>query len=168
MVSSTAAVVENEEQESNHASQDNKSSMENQTEATSALVSNEEIKENEVVPTSNSKLSFTELKNERDIMYSRSLEMYQKIIDNQSIGAEQKSIAIQEIDKISQMQNAIQIAEELIKLKDFEDVVIYSVNDKVSVIVRVSALSEPQVAQIQNIVSTQLGVKISDISISNK
>ena len=52
--------------------------------------------------------------------------------------------------------------------KDFEDVVIFSSNNKISVIVRIAALSENQVAQIQNIVSKELGVEIDDITISNK
>ena len=101
-------------------------------------------------------------------MYSKSLETYQNIVDNQTISNEQKSIAIKEIDKINNLQNSINVAEELIKLKGFEDVVIYSSNEKISVIVRSAALSPTQVAQIQNIVSKAFSVNISDITISNK
>lgn len=101
-------------------------------------------------------------------MYSKSIETYQKIIDNQSISSEQKSIAIQEIEKINNLKNSIHMAEEMIKLKGFEDIVIYSSNNVVSVIVRVTVLSDSQVAQIQNIVSKELGVEISNITISNK
>ena len=101
-------------------------------------------------------------------MYSKSLETYQNIVDNQTISNEQKSIAIKEIDKINNLQNSINVAEELIKLKGFEDVVIYSSNEKISVIVRSAALSPTQVAQIQNIVSKEFSVNISDITISNK
>lgn len=153
LVSSPSAVVENNDEENKE---------EEQMQETNALVSNETIS------TSSTVLSFVELKNERDLMYSRSLETYQKIIDNESLSSEQKSIAIQEIDKISQMQNSLHITEELIKLKGFEDVVIYFSNEKASVVVRATTLSDAQVAQIQNIVVTQLGVKISDITISNK
>lgn len=133
------------------------------------LISNE-IKNTNSVETASSNGSnyFSELKMERDEMYSKSLETYQKIIDSENVGTEQKAIAIQEIEKINNTKNAIQIAEELIKLKDFDDVVIYSANDKISVIIRIAALSDPQVAQIQNIVSKELGVEISDITISNK
>jgi stage III sporulation protein AH len=111
---------------------------------------------------------FAELKLERNDMYSKSLETYQKIVDSSSISSEQKSIAIQEIEKINEMQNGISVAEELIKLKGFEDVVIYCNNDTISVIVRVAVLSETQVAQIQNIVSRELGTQVSNINISNK
>jgi hypothetical protein len=60
------------------------------------------------------------------------------------------------------------VAEELIKLKGFDDVVIYETNDIVSVIVRISVLTDAQVAQIQNIVSRELSVQVSNINISNK
>ena len=105
---------------------------------------------------------------ERNDMYSKSIETYQNIIDSQTISSDQKAIAIQEIEKINNLQNSIKVAEELIRLKGFEDVVIYSSNDKISVIVRVATLSNTQVAQIQNIVSKELSVEISDITISNK
>ena len=111
---------------------------------------------------------FTELKLERDNLYSQKLEAYEQIVASDTISSEQKSIAIQEIEEITEMQNEIAIAEELIKLKGFENVVIYVNDDSVSVIVRSAALSTEQIAQIQNIVSRELDVEISDISISNK
>ena len=101
-------------------------------------------------------------------MYSKSLETYQKIIDSQVISNDQKAIAIQEIEKIDNLQNSILIAEELIRLKGFEDVVIYESSDSITVIVRISALSATQVAQIQNIVSKQLNIDSNKITISTK
>lgn len=167
LVSSSAAVVENPTQETIS------NSVVNQTDSNSTLVSNDNqiAKTENVVETSSSSSSsdyFSELKMSRDEMYSKSLETYQKIVDSESISGEQKAVAIQEIEKINNTKNAIQIAEELIKLKDFEDVVIYSSNDQISVIVRIATLSDSQVAQIQNIVSKELGVEIGDITISNK
>lgn len=79
---------------------------------------------------------FKELKLDRDNMYSEKLEAYQKIVDSTSISSEQKAIAIQEIEKITEVQNLIEISEELIKLKGFEDVVIYVNENAVTVIVR--------------------------------
>lgn len=131
LVSSSSAIVENEEEISNIVDNevfDNGSNINSDidTENISNSVNN----------------YFTNLKMERSEMYSKSLETYQKIIDNETVSSEQKSIAIQEIEKISNIQNAIQVAEELIKLKGFDDVVIYSANDKISVIVRVAVLSD--------------------------
>ena len=164
LVSSSAAVVENEDTEEKETFADN-----NETQANSALVSNDEVKnETEQTISSNMSQYFSELKMDRDEMYSKSLETYQKMLDSGSVSSEQKSIAMQEIEKINNTKNAIQMAEELIKLKGFEDVVIYSSNDKISVIIRIAVLSDAQVAQIQNIVSKELGVEIRDITISNK
>lgn len=149
LVSSSATVVEN----------DNTNQV---TNTSSKLV------ENNVVETSSNNSTFTELKMEREEMYSKSLETYQKIVDSSEVSSEQKAIAVQEIQKITNLRNAIQMSEELIKLKGFDDVVIYCSNDKISVIVRIAALSDSQIAQIQNIVSKELGANVSDITISNK
>lgn len=111
---------------------------------------------------------FKELKLDRDNMYSEKLEAYQKIVDSTSISSEQKAIAIQEIEKITEVQNLIEISEELIKLKGFEDVVIYVNENAVTVIVRSADLTSSQVAQIQSIVTRQLNVEATNISISNK
>ena len=160
LVSSSATILENEVQNTVQ-----------ETVSNSALVSNDgEYSSENVTQTisSNNSNYFSELKMERDDMYSKSLETYQKIVDSEAISNEQKAIAIQEIEKLNNTKNSIQMAEEMIKLKDFEDVVIYSSNGKISVIVRVAVLSDTQVAQIQNIVSKELGVEIGDITISNK
>lgn len=111
---------------------------------------------------------FVQLKLNRDNLYSQKLEAYEQIVDSSSISSEQKAIAIQEIEKITEMQNSISVAEELIKLKGFEDVVIYVNENSVTVIVRTANLTSDQVAQIQNIVTRQLDVDVSNISISNK
>lgn len=111
---------------------------------------------------------FFESKLNRRVMYDQSLETYQKIIDNEYISNEQKSIAINEIDKITKEKTSISIAEELIKLKDFEDVVILINDDKINVVVRSSFLSKTQVVQIQNIILKEFQVKAENISISNK
>ena len=60
------------------------------------------------------------------------------------------------------------IAENLIKTKDFEDVVIFINNGNVSVIVKAEKLEESQIAQIQNILTRELNVKVNKINVSNK
>ena len=90
------------------------------------------------------------------------------MVDNVNISSEQKSIAIQEIDKLAKQKKSISVAEELIKLKGFENVVILVNNDNVNVVIRIAVLSKEQVVQIQNIVTKELQVDISNISISTK
>ena len=101
-------------------------------------------------------------------MYSQTLDTYQKIIENESISADQKAIAQKEISKINEQKNSIMIAENLIKVKGFEDLIIFINGQNVSVIVKSDKLEEKEIAQIQNIVTRELGVKIENINISNK
>ena len=159
----------------------------NQTEEAKLVNSNTEIEENNNTSNSNTSNSiaakedntietssktkdeyFTTSKLGRDTMYSQMIESYQKIIDNNGISQEQKTVATEEITKINTTKNAIMIAENLIKTKGFEDVVIF-VNDKsVSVILKSEQLKQEQIAQVQNIVTRELNCNIEDINISNK
>ena len=111
---------------------------------------------------------FTQSRLDRDKMYSQTLDTYQKIIENESISADQKAIAQKEISKINEQKNSIMIAENLIKVKGFEDLIIFINGENVSVIVKSDKLEEKEIAQIQNIVTRELGVKIENINISNK
>lgn len=111
---------------------------------------------------------FTQSRLDRDTMYSQSLDTYQKIIDNENISEDQKSIAQEEISKINKERNSIMIAENLIKVKGFEDLIIFVNGENVSVIISADKLEEKDIAQIQNIITRELGVKVENINISNK
>lgn len=111
---------------------------------------------------------FSSTRLERETMYSQMLETYQKMVDSQQITNEQKAIAIQEINHITNLKNTIMIAENLIKNKNFEDVVILVSNDTASVVVKSSNLTPEQIAQIQNIVCRQLQIESENINISQK
>jgi len=111
---------------------------------------------------------FTTSRLGRDTMYSQMIDSYQKIIDNDGISQEQKSIATSEISKINNTKNAIMISENLIKTKGFEDVVIF-VNDKsISVILKGEDIEQNKIAQVQNIIARELNSDIENIHISNK
>ena len=60
------------------------------------------------------------------------------------------------------------IAENLIKAKGFENLVIFVNDDSISVIVKTNELEQDKVAQIQNIISRELKVDADKIHISNK
>ena len=111
---------------------------------------------------------FAELRLERDKMYSQMLESYQKILSNSQIPETQKEISENEIKKINDTRNAIMIAENLIKNKGFQDLIIFINGDSISIIVKAKELKEEQIAQIQNIISRELKGEIENIHISNK
>lgn len=106
---------------------------------------------------------------ERDKSFSQMIETYQNMIDSSGISTEQKGIAIEEVKKIEKQKNGILVAENLIKNKGFNDVVIFFNDKSVSVVIKSNVtLLKEQIAQIQNIVSRELSVEIENINISNK
>lgn len=111
---------------------------------------------------------FSESKLERDKMYSERLETYQTLISQTNISSEQRSSYQTEISKITDEKNAIMIAENLIKNKGFDDVVIFVNNGSVSVVVKTDTLQEAGIAQIQSIIQRELSCDVQDIHISNK
>jgi len=111
---------------------------------------------------------FLEAKMERDNTYSENLEIYENILENTSISNEQKAIAQNEITKITNERKSIDSSESLIKIKGFEDVVIFKSSTGVSVIVKSDVLLEQQVAQIQNIVQKEFNIENQNITITNK
>lgn len=111
---------------------------------------------------------FANSKLEREKMYSQMLENYQKILENESISEEQKSIASTEITKINNTRNSIMICENLIAIKGFEKAVILSNGESVNVIIETKELKAEEIAQIQNIITREMGTKIENIHIMKK
>lgn len=105
---------------------------------------------------------------ERDTMYSQMLEAYQKIIDSKTSTEKQKTSAQEEIDKINKAKNAIMISENLIKTKGFEEVVIFSNDDSISVVINKEELEKEDIAQVQSIIAREMNAKIDNIHIMNK
>lgn len=110
---------------------------------------------------------FAQTRLDRESMYSQMLETYQKILENEKVPADQKTIASNEIKNISDRKSAISIAENLIKTKGFKDVSILINDNSINIVVKQDKnLTEEQVAQITNIISRELKAEIEDIHIS--
>ena len=88
---------------------------------------------------------FLEARMARDNTYSENVEIYEKILENTNVSSDQKAIAQNEIANITNEKKTIQTAESLIKMKGFENVVIFKNNSGVSVIVRSDVLLPKQV-----------------------
>ncbi len=140
-------------------------------ETNNGIEKNENItNNNNQIETSNnvdSKDYFAQTRLDRETMYSQMLETYQKILENEKVPSDQKSIASNEIKNINDRKSAIAIAENIIKTKDFEDVVILINDNSINVVVKQKEnLTTEQVAQISNIVSRELKAEIGDIHIT--
>ena len=158
---------ENNDTSKNEDKKDEIKSNEQNTETTENAVQNE-INTSTTVTENSGNQYFAELRLERDKMYSQMLESYQKILSNSQISETQKEISENEIKKINDTRNAIMIAENLIKKKGFQDLIIFINGDSISIIVKAKELKEEQIAQIQNIISRELKGEIENIHISNK
>ena len=141
------------------------------------LVSSNVIEENYIQNDNNNEIIdntienedyFIEAKMDRENTYSKSLEVYEIIIENSNITGDQKIIAQNEISRITNERTTISISENLIKLKGFDDVVIFKNDVGISVIVKSDVLQKEQVAQIQNIVEREFQVDGKNITITCK
>ena len=141
-------------EESNQNVEEAENVEEDDIETSSQTVSNDEY--------------FTNSKLERDAMYSQRIENYQNILNNTNVSESQKKTAQEEITKINNEQNAIMIAENLIKTKGIEDLVIFVNGDSINVIVKGEELEKEEIAQIQNIITRELEADIGNIHIMNK
>ena len=101
-------------------------------------------------------------------MYSQTLETYQNMLNNANVSEEQKTIVTQEITKLNKEKNAIMICENLISTKGFDNCVIFVNTDSISVIVKAEKLKTDEIAQIQNIISREMGAKVENIHIMKK
>lgn len=111
---------------------------------------------------------FEESKLSRDTMYSQTLETYQGILNNSNVSEEQKAIVTEEISKLNKEKNAIMICENLISTKGFSNCVIFANVDSISVIVEADELQTDEIAQIQNIISREMGAEPENIHIMTR
>ena len=138
-----------------------------ENEVASSVSTIEESVETNADVTDNSQY-FSSSKLERDTMYSQMLESYQKILDSKTTSDKQKEAAQTEINKINNIKNAIMISENLIKTKGIEDVVIFSNDDSISVIINKDELNKEDIAQVQSIIAREMNAKIENIHITNQ
>ncbi len=131
-------------------------------------IQEDNVQTNQTSTTVSNNSYFTQSKLDRDNMYSQMLENFQKILETDNLTADEKTKAQEEIKRINNEKNAIMIAENLIKTKGFEDVVLFMNNENVTGVIKADKLDEKQIAQIQNIITRELNVKVNKINISSK
>lgn len=112
---------------------------------------------------------FASSKLERETMYANMISSYQNVLNNSNVSEAQKNIAAQEITKINNTKNSIMICENLILTKGFDNCVIFINEGSVNVVVSIKdGLSADKVAQVQNIISREIGTEIEGIHIMEK
>ena len=111
---------------------------------------------------------FTKSKLERETMYSQMLESYENVLNSSNSLETQKQSATDEIKKINDTKNSIMICENLIQTKGFENNIVFVNGSSISVIIKSDEMTQEEVAQVQNIVSREMGAEIENIHISTK
>ena len=111
---------------------------------------------------------FTKSKLERETMYSQMLESYENVLNSSNSLETQKQSATDEIKKINDTKNSIMICENLIQTKGFENSIVFVNGDSINVIIKSKEMKQEEVAQVQNIVSREMGAEIENIHISTK
>lgn len=161
-----ATLVSSQAIEENTTSLESSISTDNENENTIQTKQEEQVKQEQTKITEEN--YFADSKLQRESMYSGMIESYQKMLDSTTIGTEQKAIAQNEITKINNTKNAIMIAENLIKTKGFEDVLILVNDANINVVIKAEKLEINEIAQIQNILAREMNAKIENIHITNK
>lgn len=159
LVSANEAVENNQTQNESIQNTENVTTNTNQESTNSNTAVNTPVQEDNY---------FAQSRLDRDKMYSQMLDNYQKILETNNLSSEEKKTAQEEIKRINNEKNAIMIAENLIKTKGFQDIIIFVNNGNVTGVVKKDKLDEKDIAQIQNIITRELNVKTNKINISNK
>ena len=143
-----------EENTTNTTNKTNSETGQNTTQTNSSTVSTDDY--------------FTKSKLERETMYSQMLESYENVLNSSNSLETQKQSATDEIKKINDTKNSIMICENLIQTKGFENNIVFVNGSSISVIIKSDEMTQEEVAQVQNIVSREMGAEIENIHISTK
>ena len=143
-----------EENTTNTTNKTNNETGQNTTQTNSSTVSTDDY--------------FTKSKLERETMYSQMLESYENVLNSSNSLETQKQSATDEIKKINDTKNSIMICENLIQTKGFENNIVFVNGSSISVIIKSDEMTQEEVAQVQNIVSREMGAEIENIHISTK
>lgn len=111
---------------------------------------------------------FAEYRLERDKNRSKEVEMWQDIINSESSEQTFKELAQQELVKIVALTDKEMIIENLIISRGFNDALVFITDDSASVIVEAKELTQPQVAQIQDIVVRKTKLDPTAVKIMTK
>ncbi|MGL5514776.1 MAG: SpoIIIAH-like family protein [Sporomusa sp.] len=110
---------------------------------------------------------FTEYRLERDKIRSERSDLLREIIKNTK-AEDTKQQAQETILKMTLEKQREAEMENLIKAKGFSDALVFVRDDSVSAVVKCTALSRDEVAQVAEVISRVAGIKPEDITVSAK
>lgn len=108
---------------------------------------------------------FSQARVNRESARSTTIARFNEIIDNPNVDAQTRQQAQDSLLDIAGVADRETAAENMIRAKGFSDAVVYISGDMASVTVKASALTEAEVAKLQDIVASQAGIEIKNIKI---
>lgn len=129
-----------------------------------SIVLNNNIKQTETTTTTMSSY-FTAYRTDRESTRDQEMLYYDAIIANETTTDEAKTAAQDaRLALVAQMEKEL-VVEGLIKAKGFEDAIVTISDANVNAIVKSSELTSTEVAQIVNVIQTQLGTSLENIKV---
>ena len=110
---------------------------------------------------------FAETRQRKDIARSEAIELLNGLINNTSTTPEARTNAQDQVAAIARNIEREAIIESLIRARGIEEAVVFIDDNNVSVVVKEDDLTAAQVAQIQDIVIGQTGIRSDRIRISS-
>lgn len=109
---------------------------------------------------------FEEAKLSREQMRAKNKETLTSLVNNKNVTNEQKEKAMNEIMKMTEVNEKETATENLLAAKGFEEAVVTILSDSVDVVVNAENLTEQQIAQIEDIVKRKTECSADKIVIS--
>lgn len=118
-------------------------------------------------PTTTTASYFVAYRNDRESLRDQEMLTYDAIIASPNSSAEAKADAEKARLELVGLMDKELVVEGLIKAKGFDDCVVTISGSKVNAVVKANDLTDPQVAQIVDVIQQQLKVGIKNIKIFN-
>lgn len=129
---------------------------------------NEQTKPGEAVLVSTTTMPdyFINAKLSREQLRAKNKATLMEVIDNANVSGDDKSLATQEVIRLTAVSEKENATESLLEAKGYSDAVVSISDESVEVIVNAESLRDQDIAQIEDIVKRKTGEDISKIVIS--
>lgn len=108
----------------------------------------------------------SQMKLNREQSRSKNKETLLEIINNESLGSDQKEDAIEQLEEMTKVAEKESAAENLLLAKGFSDVVVSITDDGADVVLNMGDVTEAKRAQVEDIVKRKTGVSAENIIIT--
>lgn len=108
---------------------------------------------------------FTASKKEREKAREEAIELIEETLDNDKLKESDKKSALAKVEELAQRMEQENNIETLLKAKGFEKVVVVINDTGITVVVKSEGLTSGQTLQIQDIVTTETNIELSNIKI---